>query len=235
MSDSFLANAAARCMEATTEAATTEPGRYQTPLYDPAQYPLLAAAEAGDAAAVARLLDTEANVNERTPDGWSALIMASKEGHNETVVQLLMADATINPPQTEMEARDLGIAFLPATHTAIRGAALSGKLDTVKLLLENEADPNITSANGKTPLMGAAMNGHERVVDLLISHGALASVANDFGETARQLAEARGHSAIASVIRAHELAGLNVSSSTGLSIGQAAELLADYLESGAKV
>ena len=42
--------------------------------------PLLAASEAGDGARVRELLDSGADVNLRHQDGWSAAIMASKEG-----------------------------------------------------------------------------------------------------------------------------------------------------------
>ena len=201
-------------------------------LYDAAQYPLLAAAESGDASTVSSLLNADANVNQRTSDGWSALIMAAKEGHSNIVTQLLMADASINPPKTKAEADTLGIDFLPPSHTALRGASLSGKLSVVKLLLENEADPNQASSGGKTPLMGAAMNGHADVVELLCGGGADASVANEFGETARALAEAQGHAAIAESIRTHETADPS-GCSQGLSVGQAADLLAGYLNAKA--
>ena len=203
-------------------------------LYDAANYPLLAAAEAGDTSMVASLLDGDANVNQRTSDGWSALIMAAKSGHSDIVTQLLMADASINPPKTQSEADSLGIYFLPPSHTAIRGASLSGKTAVVKLLLENEADPNETSAGGKTALMGAAMNGHAEVVELLCGSGAVASAVNEFGETARVLAEAQGHTAIADSIREHEAAAPPSGGSRGLSVGQAADLLAGYLNTGAK-
>ena len=234
MSTTFLAVAAARSQDATSlpRAATIA----HPVLYDAAQFPLLAAAESGDAAKVARLLDADAslNVNERTVDGWSALIMAAKEGHSQIVTQLLMNDAAINPPTTEEEAADLGIPFLPPSHTALRGAAMNGRVEVVKMLLENEADPNQTSSKGLTPLMGAARGGYASIVELLCTAGAMPLARNEFGETARDLAAAKGYSSIVDALQAHEAAAsLSGAAATpaGLSMGQAADLLAGYLES----
>ena len=197
--------------------------------YDPERYPLLAAAEAGDKIAVARLLMAEADPNERTPEGWTALIMASKEGHTSIVKQLLMGDAEINPPK---EGKWADPDPPNGTHTALRGAAIGGQLACIKLLLENEADPNGMSAGDRTPLMGAAMSGHKEVVDLLLGSGAAASAVNTAGETARALAEAQGHADIARACKAGEAPAKLAQQ--GLSVGQAADLLASYLE-GAKV
>ena len=232
MSTTFLAAAAARSQDATSlpRAATIA----HPVLYDAAQFPLLAAAESGDAAKVARLLDADASVNLRTVDGWSALIMAAKEGHSQIVTQLLMNDAAINPPTTEEEAADLGIPFLPPSHTALRGAAMNGRVEVVKMLLENEADPNQTSSRGLTPLMGAARGGYVSIVELLCTAGAMPLARNEFGETARDLAAAKGYSSIVDALQAHEAtASLSGAAATpaGLSMGQAADLLAGYLES----
>ena len=194
-------------------------------LYDAVQYPLLAAAEAGDAVTVARLLNSDADPNERTDDGWSALIMAAKSGHKSIVTKLLMADAAINPP------------VHPPTHTALRGAAISGQITCVQLLLDNEANPNQVSTGDRTPLMGAAMNGHADVIELLLRYGASASAINTFGETARAVAEAGGHMVIADRLRQHEaaLAPGVVASMEGISMGQAGDMLAAYLESATRV
>ena len=62
-----------------------------------------------------------------------------------------------------------------------------------EVLLASQADPNICSAGGKTPLMGACMNGHAAIVRLLVVAGADQSLVNEFGETAIRRAAERGH------------------------------------------
>lgn len=217
MSGTFLSAVQARAAQAGKAPQST------TSLYDPAEYPLLAAAEAGDKATVERLLNAGADANQRTSDGWTPIIMAAKEGHQDIIMDLMMADAEVNPPGREEPG------FLPS-HTALRGAAINGRAGCVRMLLENEADPNQCSSDNKTPLMGAAMNGHAEVVELLLANGALPMPKNTFGETARMLAEARGHSGVADTIRRREAASLSGPGSRGLTPGQAADMLAGYLE-----
>ena len=142
-------------------------------------YPLLSAAEAGNEAEVEALLKADADVNLRSKEGWSALIMAAKGGHVQILRQLISRGARVNPPDV--------------SHTALRGAALAGQTECVKMLLEEKADPAICSVGGKTALMGACMTGHHDVVELLLTAGADQSVTNSFGETARQLAVKGGH------------------------------------------
>ena len=216
MSATFLSAAEAR-------AATGGAPRSTAVLYDAAEYPLLAAAEAGDKAAVARLLNAGADANQRTRDGWTPMIMAAKEGHQDVIMALMMADAEVNPPGRSEPG------FVPS-HTALRGAAMNGRAGCVQMLLENEADPNQVSAENKTPLMGAAMNGHSDVVELLLENGALPMTVNRYGETAKMLAEGKGHAGIADTIRRREGVPLSGAGSAGLTPGQAADMLAGYLE-----
>ena len=207
--------------------------------YDAAAYPLLAAAEAGDSPTVRLLLEQDADPNERTDDGWTALIMAAKGGHAAIVTALLMADAEVNPP---IEGKWADPAPPETTHTALRGAAIAGQLHIVKLLVENGADANIVSAGLRTPLMGAAMNGHKATVEFLLESGASPLATNTFGETARAVAESRSHAAIAEALGEHEAAAAEAqrASSGGtdgqprLSVGQAAQVLAAYLDETGK-
>ncbi|EER93669.1 hypothetical protein BDA96_01G143800 [Sorghum bicolor] len=56
--------------------------------------------------------------------------------------------------------------------TALHAAALDGKLDTVRYLLDNGADPNKKDEPGEVPLHCAAKYGHDEVAKLLLSRGA---------------------------------------------------------------
>ena len=58
-------------------------------------------------------------------------------------------------------------------------AALFGKLETVKALLNEAVDPNILNSGGKSPLMKAAMYGHKAVIEALLESGANPNLAGE--------------------------------------------------------
>ena len=142
-------------------------------------YPLLSACEAGIDPTVSTLISQNADVNMRSSEGWSALIMAAKEGHHRILTRLLAAGAHVNPPDI--------------THTALRGASLGGHLGCVRTLLALSANPNLCSVGNKTPLMGACMHGHAAIVHALLEAGAEPTIVNEFGESARDLAVTHSH------------------------------------------
>jgi hypothetical protein len=69
-------------------------------------------------------------------------------------------------------------------NTALCEAALYGRLETVRLLLEGGADPSRTNGNGITPLILAAVNGHLDVLGLLLARGAAVDATDADGFTA---------------------------------------------------
>ena len=142
---------------------------------------LLLAAERGDLKLIEELLGVgiDANIESEDGEGWTALIMASKEGHTDVVQALLAAKANPNPNRI--------------SHTAIRGAALGGFTRVAEILLSAKADPNFPSAGLRTPLMGAAMNGNEDVAITLLQAKANMTIKNDYGEDAMELAKNNGH------------------------------------------
>ena len=67
-------------------------------------------------------------------------------------------------------------------------AAQQGKLDHIRILLENGADINAIGDIGFTPLHSAALGGQARSVELLLSLGADTTIKNEFGQTALDMA-----------------------------------------------
>lgn len=148
-------------------------------------FPLLVAAEASDLMLVDSLLAAGADVNLSSPEGWSALSLAAKQGHEEVLLRLLDKGAHLD--------------ISASSFSAVHGAALFGRDACLRLLLTRSADPNAWS-RGTTALMCAATNGHAETARLLLAHGARADLTNDWGKTALQVAESRGHTTCAGAI-----------------------------------
>lgn len=71
--------------------------------------------------------------------------------------------------------------------TALMAVSGKGHSQTVALLLQAGADPNIQDNVGDTALVEAARAGHADVVDLLLKAGANPAIKNNEGKTARDL------------------------------------------------
>ena len=102
--------------------------------------PLVSAAFLG--VCVQDLLEAGAKVNAVSPDGHTALVVASSEGRIKDVKLLL--DAGANPNHS---GGDLG--------TALVAAAGHGQFEIMDLLLNSWADPNITGGFHEYPLLAA--------------------------------------------------------------------------------
>ncbi len=67
--------------------------------------------------------------------------------------------------------------------TALHYAVESGKLETVKLLLENKANPNIGDNDMVTPYnIAKSYSGLEDIVELLLKHGADPKILDKHGK-----------------------------------------------------
>jgi uncharacterized protein len=105
------------------------------------------------------------NVEPRTPQDESPLMMASLRGQTEIVRKLVARDADVNK----------------TGWTPLHYAATSAHLEIIELLLENHAYIDAESPNGTTPLMMAAQYGSPAAVKLLLEAGADASLKNQRG------------------------------------------------------
>ncbi len=80
-------------------------------------------------------------------------------------------------------------------------------MQTMELLLENGADPDLRDTSRMTALMEAALEGNAEIVRLLLRYGADPTMRNWSGESAEDLAVARGHVDIAALLRDAEKMG----------------------------
>lgn len=92
--------------------------------------------------------------------GDTPLIMACRSGQLEIADKLVMwAGADIHKKNK-------------STNTALHLAALKGRTEIVRMLIETGADIHAQNHEGDTPLMKAAVNGHTETACLLIEAGA---------------------------------------------------------------
>jgi hypothetical protein len=90
--------------------------------------------------------------------------------------------------------------------TALMRAAYHGRVQMVRVLLENGADPNVARNDNFTALSLAAFFGHAEIVEILIDHGAKTDVATRFGTSPYIWAKARSFGDVARSLekRSHE-------------------------------
>lgn len=105
----------------------------------------------------------------RIKDGCAPLFIACMRGHAE------MVDYLIKFGGADMEQR--GLYEVPddrSVHyvTPLWCAAVSGRLNVIKCLVENGANVNAASDSGSTPVRSACFMTHMDVVRYLVDHGA---------------------------------------------------------------
>jgi ankyrin repeat protein len=136
------------------------------------------------------------NVEARTAQDESPLMLAALNGLTEICSQLIAKDADVNKPGW----------------TPLHYAATNGHLDIMSLLLENYAYIDAASPNGTTPLMMAARYGTPSAVKLLLEAGADPMLKNDQALSAIDFAQgvSRLESAalIADFVRARQPKGI---------------------------
>ncbi|HEX2469006.1 MAG TPA: ankyrin repeat domain-containing protein [Candidatus Limnocylindrales bacterium] len=133
---------------------------------------LLAAAAAGDVAAITAALAEGADPDARDAAGSPALMLATRARAADVVGALLDAEA-------DPDAQD-GERFNPFLY-----AGAEGLLDILKLVSEAGADPAITNRYGGVALIPASERGHVEVVRYLLSETDVdVDHVNDLGWTA---------------------------------------------------
>lgn len=187
---------------------------------------LVRAAEAGDLAAVRRLLDAGTPVDSRDDRRRTALLAAT-HGNHPAVAQLLIArGADVNAQDDQRDSAFLlagargrldilrltlaAGADLTSTNryggTALIPAAHHGHVETVRALLQTAIAVDHVNRLGWTALLEAIILGdggaaHTEIARLLLAHGAEAQLADAQGMTPLAHAEQRGQRAIAQLLR----------------------------------
>ena len=173
---------------------------------------LMYAAQLNKPDSVRFLLDHGANYDLESKDGAMALMLAMQEDNVEIVDMLMEKGAKMNLKLIDPAGYDfltvlsdraspkiVEIAIKMGANvneqnaankrTALMIAAMSDRIEVMKVLLENGADPNIVDKNLYSPLMVASIRNNYEIVKLLVEHGAKLNLKNRGGETALMLAQ----------------------------------------------
>ena len=151
------------------------------------------AAAVGNVTVVRTLLTADrASVDDRGPDGYTALHLAAYFAQLEVARLLLGRGADPN-----------AVTLNGARVTPLHSAVAAKHRDTASLLLALGASPNAVQRGGFTALHIASRDGDEAIVDMLLLRGADATRASDDGKTSIDLAVENGHAALAGLLRSH--------------------------------
>src|SRR5262249_12091625 len=85
--------------------------------------------------------------------------------------------------------------------TPLMHAALARKLETFRLLLENDADLAKRTPTGGTILMYAAQGGRVEIAELILRHGEDVNAANEHGTTALMRAAMHSHDKMVALLK----------------------------------
>merc|ERR1712226_1579718 len=75
--------------------------------------------------------------------------------------------------------------------SALHFAAVQGRAEVLRVLINAKADPALPDGEGNTPLHIAADEGHARAAHVLLEMGANRRTANNFGRTPESNAQSK--------------------------------------------
>ncbi|EQB10802.1 MULTISPECIES: ankyrin repeat domain-containing protein [Sphingobium] len=173
---SLLAAATAAPASSPTPVELPSPARRQELLYE--------AARLGRADMIEPLAKAGVNLDGYDARGFTALILAAYNGHDETVDALIKAGAdACRPDETRGNTAQMGVAFKGDDVLAAR-------------LLRTPCGVDVSNKAGQTALMMAAMFGREAQIDMLLAAGASPDLTDLEGRGAKSIAAMQGHTAI---------------------------------------
>ncbi len=173
-------------------------------------YSLSEAARAGEVGLVGIRLKEGYPVNLRNEEGMTPLHLAAQAGHKD-VVRLLLSRGADAMARDRQQRTPLGLAQDEGIRTSLRAACVArereldlfdevkqGDTASLRTALQEGLDPNVTAADGQTPILIVATeaNNLEAVKMLLWSGAAPGRTAAD-GKTALHVAADKGATEIA--------------------------------------
>ncbi|XP_044024067.1 kinase D-interacting substrate of 220 kDa B isoform X2 [Siniperca chuatsi] len=159
-------------------------------------------------------LDRFKEVDGRSDNGQTPLMLAAEQGSMEIVQELIRRGANVNLDDVDcwsalicaakeghvevvkellensayIEHRDMG------GWTALMWAAYKGRVEVTELLLEHGANPNTTGQQYSVyPIIWAAGRGHADIVKVLLQNGAKVNCSDKYGTTPLIWASRKGH------------------------------------------
>ena len=129
---------------------------------------LQAAASSGDEDVINFLLEQGFDINAPTPDGWTPLYIAARDGQAEAAKLLVFRKAELNA-QTHLGATALLMALTQPFETE------QARTDLLTYMLKRGANPNLADNAGFPPLYYAAATLDPARVQLLLENGAQAT------------------------------------------------------------
>ena len=134
--------------------------------------------------------ETRKNVEKMADEldcSFEASLLSAVE-RNEIEVLRVLLEPKVNP-----NVKYDSTLNLPAKAAPLFIASLLGHSDVASILLEHQADPNLSADDERTPLMVACRNGHLQVVDLLVLWEANIEKRDQDGDTALRYAVEHSH------------------------------------------
>jgi len=128
---------------------------------------------------------------------------AAAEGNITALQDALQADQDIESRKDKWQ------------ESALHHASKHGKVESVRFLLDAEAEVNAQTLHGYTSLHFAAENGHTNVVEVLLDSGADAGMSTMKGFTPMHCAVAKGNTNVVKLLARYSSLGLAVTTNAG--------------------
>lgn len=171
------------------EKSALPPGR-PVPTPERVQELLFDAARLGRTDVIPALLHAGADLAAIDPKGYTALILASYNGHAEATELLLQRGA------------DIEQADAARGNTALMGVAFKGYVEIVDMLLKAGADAHASNKSGQTALMMAALFGHTAITQRILALGGDPHRQDGAGNSAISVARSQGNEAMIETLNA---------------------------------